>query len=192
MIERKFKVGDEAKFCGDVVVIVSVDDTDIPYLISEPGHGKIGWVRERELSPLLPAIPPGWTPADEPPDSTLRVRVLTPIGERNGWFNDLLGAGKWEIFTGNLSTRKAYPGEVLAWREIEPAANPAAQVRYAVRYSDTVKDKDDDGDYYQTPAEAIVEAKRLVSKYGKEIEVGHWVVDAIVKPAEPEVVKFEE
>ena len=208
----KFKVGDRVKHRSSVTGSVTDVLPSGNYYVrldrpAFPGDDCMWPFDERELMPLTPAIPAGWTPASEPPDGIRDVLVMLKGGEKRlGWYSEsaIISGGNWYLYPEGTTPKSiddddtsfddtpAAPGEVLAWCEIEPAAKPAAQVRYAVRYSNTVKDKDDDGDYYLTMDEAAVEAKRLVAKYGKEIEVGHWVVDAVVKPAEPEVIRMEE
>lgn len=117
----KFKVGDEVKLGGGRAKVIHIESTgDFPYLV-ERADNRIEFCNDAELYPLLPAIPPGWTPASEPPDGIRNVRLLTVNGERDGWY-----AKEWFAYKpGNNSALHAdalAPGEVLAWREIEPDA----------------------------------------------------------------------
>lgn len=189
----KFKVGDEVKLGGGRAKVIHIESTgDFPYLV-ERADNRIEFCNDAELYPLLPAIPPGWTPASEPPDNSRKVRVLTPDGLCDGLHLVVFGEYAWRLFSGNtIAAHFAAPGEVLAWCEIEPAAKPAAQVRYAVTYKGEGDSYDfDDENCYSTLESATQAAKRQSVDANKPAEI--WKLVAIVNPpAEPEVIRMEE
>lgn len=157
---------------------------------------------ESELSPILPVIPPGWTPASEPPDGgryARNVRVLLNDGrEWYGWYNGVLN--EWFVFSRNVDATEivtnweymgnSNTGEVIAWREIEP--KPAAKVRYAIVSKDEDEDTElYDDDLFLTYDAAEDAARKCARESGKSFEV--WKLVAIVNPpAEPEVIRMEE
>jgi len=205
----KFKVGDEVKLGGGRAKVIHIESTgDFPYLV-ERADNRIEFCNDAELYPLLPAIPPGWTPASEPPDSNRNVRVTLNDGrEWYGWYYE--GGSEdvpaWLIIHDGedmsrinadklCDARDAAPGEVIAWREIEPAAaepKPDAWVRYAIAYKDEVDSCDFEAENcYDTIDRAVDESKKYCRDENKPVEV--WKLVAIVNPpAEPEVIRMEE
>lgn len=166
---------------AEPAVVAAVDNGDIYFkyrvLLDNKNPTDYGywWATESELSPLAPTIPSGWTSADEPPDNNRDVRALTANGEPKAWFSC---ANKWRIYFNDTQGRHAAPGEVIAWREIEP------------------DEKVDTGWYIVTDqlfkithAEAVELALELAKK-GKASYIARVVEE--VKPGKPEVIRMEE
>ncbi len=98
------------------------------------------WIAMEKNLTLIPSIPAGWTPADEPPDSDRNVRVLLKDGrEWFGWFEIA-----WNVFykSANIERIKANrcyefedaaPGEVIGWREID--SKPTTGVKCTIDWS---------------------------------------------------------
>lgn len=174
----KFKVGDEVKLGGGRAKVIHIESTgDFPYLV-ERADNRIEFCNDAELYPLLPAIPPGWTPASEPPDNSRKVRVLTPDGLCDGLHLVVFGEYAWRLFSGNTTAAHyAAPGEVLAWCEIEPAA----KARYVVCAIPTL---------YDTLEEAELHAQRTVESLHVNVVIARVVEE--VKPGKPEIIRMEE
>lgn len=174
----KFKVGDEVKLGGGCARVIHIESTGgFPYLV-ERADNRIEFCNDAEMMLITPAIPAGWTPASEPPDNGRDVRALTANGEPKAWFNC---ANKWRIYFNDTQGRHAAPGEVIAWREIEPAAKPAAQVRYVVCAIPTE---------YGTLEEAELHAQRAVESLRVNVVIARVVAE--VKPGKPEIIRMEE
>ena len=214
----KFKVGDRVKHKSGVTGCI-VDSSSVTgnYYVrldrpAFPGDDCMWPFDERELMPLTPAIPDGWTPVSEPPDNYRDMHVMLNDGEKRfGWYNaepiqaDVdsewylypKGTTQKDIVDGDVEfiDQPAAPGEVIAWREIEPAAaepKPDAWVRYAIAYKDEVDSCDFEAENcYDTIDRAVDESKKYCRDENKPVEV--WKLVAIVNPpAEPEVIRMEE
>ena len=158
------------------------------------------YANEREIEPLPPAVPDGWTPASEPPDSDRNVRVILDDGRVwYAWYGNLKDL--WHIYKSGASIklitenptvyydnfRNAAPGEVIAWREIEP--EPEARARYSISYGDGWECDDERSIDYDTPDKAIGAAKETASNTGEPVRV--WKLIAIVNPGKPEVIRID-
>ena len=152
----------------------------------------IGWLPIDDE--LAPAIPAGWTPADEPPDGIRDVLVMLKGGEKRlGWYSEsaIISGGNWYLYPEGTTPKSiddddtsfddtpAAPGEVLAWCEIEPKRDP--RVRYVVVAIPTL---------YDTLEEAELHAQRAVENSRVNVVIARVVEE--VKPGKPEIIRMEE
>lgn len=183
----KFKVGDRVKHRSSVTGSVADVLPSGNYYVrldrpAFPGDDCMWDFGESELSPLTPAIPAGWTSADEPPIDDHDVRVLTKNGDGRGWYGESIfpeEAG-WRIYPSpnTFNWKRAAPGEVLAWCEIEPAAK--VETGWYIVTDQLFK---------ITHAEAVELALELAKK-GKASYIARVVEE--VKPGKPVITKLEE
>ena len=203
MIERKFKVGDRVKHRSSVTGSVADVLPSGNYYVrldrpAFPGDDCMWPFDERELTPLAPVIPDGWTPAGEPPDGIRDVLVMLKGGEKRlGWYSEsaIISGGNWYLYPEGTTPKSiddddtsfddtpAAPGEVLAWREIEP--NPAAERDPRVRYVVCAIPMEHD-----TLEEAELHAQRTVESLHVNVVIARVVEE--VKPGKPEVIRMEE
>jgi len=185
----KFKVGDEVSLGRMKAKVIHIESTgDFPYLV-ERADNRIEFCNDAEMMLIAPAIPAGWMPADEPKHDCNHVHVLLSSGrEWYGWYSPGIA---WKVFLDNADpsaikrdigadhgmTRDAAPGEVLAWREIEPAA----KARYVVCAIPTEHD---------TLEEAELHAQRAVESLRVNVVIARVVEE--VKPGKPEIIRMEE
>ena len=197
---KKFKVGDRVEHRSSVTGSVADVLPSGNYYVrldrpAFPGEDCMWAFGESELSPLAP-IPDGWTPASELPSDDRNVRVTLNDGrEWYGWWCERV----WFVYGYDVpeatlksnpnygdNFTKAAPGEVIAWREIEPKRKADPRVRYCVAAdlptSITV--------WHDTFEAADAEARRLCVKCGKPFRVLKVVEE--VKPGEPVITKLEE
>jgi hypothetical protein len=188
----KFRVGDEVKLGGGCARVIHIESTgDFPYLV-ERADNRIEFCNDAEMMLIAPAIPDGWTPADEPPDGIRDVLVMLKGGEKRlGWYSEsaIISGGNWYLYPEGTTPKSiddddtsfddtpAAPGEVLAWREIEPAA----KARYVVCAIHTEHD---------TLEEAELHALRAMESLRVNVVIA--CVVAKVKPGNPVITKLEE
>ena len=182
----KLKVGDRVRVVsampdwffvvGDTGVISANDGSDYRQFEVRLDNGKgTGWLAESEITP---AVPDGWTPASEPPDNSRKVRVLTPDGLYDGLHLVVFGEYAWRLFSGNtIAAHFAAPGEVLAWREIDPGR----KARYVVCLVPTEYTTLEDAEKHALQS---VEGMRVNAVIARVVEE--------VKPGKPEIVRVEE
>lgn len=170
-MEHKFKVGDRV-VCRGTIYEIYRDATKYPYRV-EFSKDDICTMGEASLELASPQVPPGWTPASEPPNNSRSVKIIFKNSNRGfGYFT--MGGKEWMRQEVAFNSGGTPTDDIVAWQEIHKSELDALP---AVPPGWMSTDEPPGGEHWGRDVEVLL----VNGEVAEGVHGDHWFVVSLLK-----------